>query len=497
LNLSTLNRNIAYNVLGQVVLIGLALVAVRFIFRQLGPDAFGVILFGQTLGAILLGAFDLGIASIVVREVAGRAADDPPYLRQLLQTASLFYWVVYVVLAAATIILAPVFAQRWINLTSMDSRTATQMIQVLGAGTLLILPRSLYAAFFRGRQRIGLANVIDVSTLAVQQAGLIAIVAGHGGPVAAVAWIAASYALSVAVYAIVFGRAAGFGALLPRYWRGVVERNRRFSMHMMSISTLGMVQMQADKVILSKLLPVPALGFYGLASTVVASGGRLASAVAEAALPSFADRFHRDDHPGLLVEYRRVHGLISYLAAPGFAAIVFLTVPLFSYVFNPVVAEQLRLPVALLSTGWYLNATLLVPYMMSLAAGKPEITARQNALALVIVLPLTVGAIYAFGLAGAALSWVIYHLFAYAYGLPRICTECLHFPVRTWLKEIAAFLALIGLAYGAGYFAAAWLGGTMLPLGIGYLGASCLYLFVGQRLLRSANQHSRLLERAA
>jgi O-antigen/teichoic acid export membrane protein len=166
-------------------------------------------------------------------------------------------------------------------------------------------------------------------------------------------------------------------------------------------------------------------------------------------------------------------------------------------VFNSEVAEQLRLPVALLAAGWYLNGTLTVPYMMSLAAGKPQIAARQNALALIVVLPVTVVAVYTFGLAGAALSWVIYHLFAYSYGLPRICRECLRFPVGSWLREIAAWLLLIGVTYGAGYATAVWLGGAILPLAIGFVVASCVYLLVGRRLFGSANRRSHLLQRAA
>src|SRR5207248_5915560 len=87
--------------------------------------------------------------------------------------------------------------------------------------------------------------------------------------------------------------------------------------------------------------------------------------------------------------------------------ISFAALPLFSYLFNPSAAHLLLLPTALLCLGWYMNGTLNVPYVFSLAAGKPEISSRSNFLALFIVLPITFVLVLTLGLTGAALSWVV------------------------------------------------------------------------------------------
>src|SRR2546423_14795200 len=98
-----------------------------------------------------------------------------------------------------------------------------------------------------------------------------------------------------------------------------------------------------------------------------------------------------------------------------------------------------------------MNGTLNVPYVFSLAAGKPEISSRSNFLALFIVLPITFVLVLTLGLTGAALSWVVYHVWAYAYAIRRICRECLEMAPATWYVHIARIGALVLVTYGTAF----------------------------------------------
>src|SRR3989440_9682012 len=103
-DVSPLRRNIVYNVVGQILVMGLGLVAVRLVFRQLGADAFGVMLFAQSLGLVLASVLDLGISATIVREVAGQIHGDKAYVWDLLRTASLLYWAAYLIVTLAIIV---------------------------------------------------------------------------------------------------------------------------------------------------------------------------------------------------------------------------------------------------------------------------------------------------------------------------------------------------------------------------------------------------------
>jgi O-antigen/teichoic acid export membrane protein len=246
---------------------------------------------------------------------------------------------------------------------------------------------------------------------------------------------------------------------------------------MMSISVLTLIQTQADKVIVSKLLPVVDLGIYGFASATVGRATLVATSISGAAFPSLSSLFKAGDLTGLLSQYRKLHDLISYGCIPVFAAIIFAALPAYGYLFSPSVAQRLLLPTIFLCVGYVMNAVLTMPYTLTLAMGRPQIASRLNLLAIVVVLPVTVELIYWLGLVGAGLSWVFYHLFAYSYMVPRVCRECLHIPVLDWFVQ---FFKVAGTAVVV-YALAWWLiavptSFSIYGLAIAYVIASLVYI---------------------
>jgi O-antigen/teichoic acid export membrane protein len=477
--MSPLTRNILWNLGGQAVLLLLGLIAVRFVFKQLGADAFGLILFAQTAAVVLTAVVDLGISATITREVAGNRVEDRGYLTDLLRSATLIYWGGYAVLAAVVIGAAPALMLHWVNLSSIDPQTAARVTQILACGALLALPRSLYGSLFRGLQRMGFNNVIEAGALAIQQLGIIFILAfsGSSSAITAVAvWFSTSYAISVVAYLVAAGRFVPARALAPGYSGAALRRNAGYASQMMSNSVLAMVHSQSDKLLLSKLMPIGALGTYGFAATLVAGAARVTASIMQAAFPSFSHLHAQLDHVGLIRQYRKVQALTVAATPPMFAALVFAGMPLLTYVFNAPVARSLMAPLVLLSIGFYMNATLSTPYTLSVAVGRPQIAVRQNVLALFIVLPLAALLVYRFGLVGAAASWVTYHLFAYAYGLPRICRECLQQPVLSWYAPVARSFALIAATYGLAFLIVAR--SNMVVLAGAYGLATVIYLAV-------------------
>ena len=445
---SRLTRNIAANLAGQSLLLVLGLVAVKFVFVRLGDDALGIIYFTLTLNTLLCAALDLGISSTTVRQVSAHGPHDARYVEALVRTAATFYWLAWAVLAVALWSAAPLLVTGWVNLTTLDAATATHALRVLGLGALTALPRSLYASLFGGLQRMEVSNTIDVTTGALQQLGTVVLLASGRGLLAVVYWFAVCYALGLAAYLTLTARALGPRALRPGYSADVVARNRRFSAGMTSVSILGMIHMHADKVIVSRLLPLGTLGVWGFAASVVTRVSVLTGAVGQAALPSLSALFHRGDHAGLLAQYRKIHDLVCLATVPLFAAIAFAAGPLLAALFDREIAAMLAAPVVLLCVGSYMSATLTIPYFVTLAVGRPGIAVQANVLALVAVLPVTALLVWKLGLLGAGLAWIAYQAFMYAYSVPRVCAECLATPARRWYAHVLTIAALALATYG-------------------------------------------------
>jgi O-antigen/teichoic acid export membrane protein len=391
---------------------------------------------------------------------------------------------------------APVIATRWIDARAFPPATTSALLQITCAGAFLSLPRAMYAALFRGLQRMAVLNAIEVGWVALQQAGMIALLVAGGGLFNVAGWFAGAYALAIVAYLVVAGWLVSPIAALPGFSMSAVRRNAAFAGQMMSSSAFGAVLGQADRLLVSKLLPVRALGTYGFAAAVAATLGRVAYAIVLAAFPSFSEIYRRNGPAGMRQQHQRVQALVLVLAAPGFAALAFFARPVFSWVFGPADGGSLVWPVIILCAGWYLNAAISPSYFVSVAAGRADISARQNFLALFMVLPVGALLTWRLGLIGAAATWLAYHLFALAYGVPRICRECLEQRVTPWFKELARMSALVAATYlpafvvisSVGQDAPAWLipGYALATAGF-VLGAARLHREELRALVRPAS----------
>jgi O-antigen/teichoic acid export membrane protein len=450
-SVNRLSKNLILNVAGQGIVLILSLIAVKFIFKQLGDDVFGILYFNITLTTVVTAVLELGVLATTTREVSLHSDSEPLYITRLVRTASLLYWSISLLLVFAIIATAPFLVEHWINLRTIDSGTAAIVIRILSISTMVVLPRALYTSLFRGRQRMAINNIIDITATATQQVGILVLLKLGAGVYAVAGWMSASMVLSIIAYLIVAGHIFGPKALLPGFDTAVVRRNVSYTRLMLANSVLSLVHGQADKVVLSKLLSVGEFGFYGFASATVGRATFVAAAIGQASFPSFATLFAAGDRSALLRQFRQLQDLVCFMTAPIFAAVCFAALPVYGYLFSTSVATRLLVPTTLLAFGFYMNSALNQPFMLSFAVGKPRVIVTWNVVALFVVLPVTVLLIVSYGMTGAALSWIFYNLFAFVFIVPAICKDNLQISVWSWYQHVVKSGVLAVAAYGAGW----------------------------------------------
>jgi O-antigen/teichoic acid export membrane protein len=366
----------------------------------------------------------------------------------------------------------------------MTPTVAVNIIRILGIAAITVLPSSFYASLVRGLQKMEFTNLIEVVTIGLQQFGAFLILILGGGLFPVVYWLTSIYVLRVIIYFFFSAHFFSFSALIPKFSFYVIKRNFKFAAQTTLISIFGTIHTQTDKLIISKLLPIGILGYYSFAYSSISRGALLSNGVSETAYPSFSVSWKSGDKDSLLSQYRKLQDLVCFGILPIFAFVPFISLPLFSYLFNEKIAHLLLLPTAFLSLGFYMNGTLTIPYRFSLAVGKPEITAKMNFYALFVVLPATAILIYFFGLIGAGFSWVFYHIFAYFYAIPRVCRECLGIRVRDWYFHILKIIILAVLTYGVSWLVLRMINiSSIFALISGYLIASSVFLFCSYFLI--------------
>lgn len=497
--MSRLSKNILYNLLGQITILILGFISVKRIFNQLGADILGIIYFTQMINLLFRSVLERGISSTIIREVSGDFKSDSNYIRKFIRTFSLYYWIAYFILAVAIFFLAAYIAQNWINLKTLSPVQAIFMLRVLGISVLLTIPINLYSSLFCGIQRMEYNNVMDVSFTAIQQFGTIIILLLGGDVVYVVYGTAICYILKLILYFILTTRFFPMGYLVPGYFPAVIQKNSRFTLSTVFISVLATIHNQIDNLLMSKLLPISAVGYYGAAYGNVSKGKLLASSISRAAYPTFSALFKEGDHDKIKTQYQKLQDVVCFGIVPIYAVIPFIFIPLFSYLFNQEIAHLLLLPTIFLCISAYMNGTLSIPHIVTLAMGKPGIVVRQNIYALFVVLPATIFFISQWGLKGAGLSTVFYHLFAYGYIVPKFSSACLKLPAPQWYKHILKIVALTTMTYGF-----LWLimyktsSFSVFGLILGYCLASILYLLgsffmIGDELKKILIQHAQFL----
>lgn len=475
--MSRVSKNIIFNLMGQALIVALGFLGIRLVFGRLGGDSLGILYLALALYAVLTPLLDMGLSSTLVREVAGHLKTNSAYVFQLNRTSTLFYWCSYALFAGVVWMAAPWLVSRWINLGAMDSSVAIRSLRILALALLLMLPRSLYSNLLRGVQRMEFNNAIDVGTSALHQSGTVVIVLFGGGLVEIAYCYLATLLLSNIAYILVAARFFPWRSLLPGFSMDVIRRNFSFTAHVAAFALLAMIQMESDKALVSKFLPIGFVGFYGVAQTLVARVSRLPAAINQASYPNLSVLFHRGDQKELVRDYHRLQDLVCYSLVPVFAAIIFASRPLFTHLLSSQAAEILLLPTALLCLGWYMNGTLNTPFTLSLAMGRPDINARQNFYALFVVLPVTGLLIWKWGLVGAGLASIYYHIFAYSYSARRWASECIGMAAWGWYKHVLRTLALGAATYGSVWMGLRAVGqNSIVSITLGYAFATIFYL---------------------
>lgn len=449
--MSRLTKNIIYNVIGQSFVLILGFVSVKFIYSRLGGDIVGIIYFAMMANTTLCMILELGVCSTTVREVSANYEKNPTYTHKFIRVFSSFYWILYIVVGLLIYLFAPLLVEKWLKLQGLDLATAVSALRILLISSLLALPKSFYASVVRGLQRMEINNSIDAALMGIQQLGIIVIIFQGGNLIHIAWWVAATHLLGLLAYIVACLNFFPVKILKPEYSSNIIKKNFKYTAHMTVISLTALMYLQIDKLVLSKILPIDTFGYYYFAYSIVAKGALVTMAISHAVFPHLSSINSSGDKNAMRRQYHKLQDMLCFLIVPVFAVIPFVSLPLFTYLFNETIAHTLLMPTTLLCLGFYMTGTLTIPNNISFVVGKPGIVARQNLLVIFVVVPVTVICINMWGMVGASISIVVYSLFSYFYGIPRICRECIEVPVKVWYKHILRIYCLVGLTYGIAY----------------------------------------------
>jgi len=434
---SQLRRNVAANFAGQI---WSALMAVLFIpayIHLLGVESFGLVGFFLTLQALAV-VFDFGLAGTINRELARRGAADAQSTRDLVRTLEWIYWPLGALVALAIWAGSGLLAAAWLRPVALSEASVGFAVALMGAAIGGLWPSGFYAAGLNGMQRQVLSNGLVALFGTLRGAGVLLPLALWPSIEVFFTWQAAIGLLQSLALARGLWRRLPAGARPARFSAVELGRVGTFTFGLTGIALLSFALMQADRILLSRLLPLDEFGVYVLAASVAAALSRLVAPWFNAMYPRYSELNAKGDVESL----RRLHHLASqWLAAtilPAAALIAAFAPELLRlWTRDPALAAAAAPILSVLICGSALNGLMNLPYALQLAQGWTALALRANLIAVCVIVPAIWWLTQRYGPIGAAYAWLLLNLGYVAIVLPVMHRYVLRGELAAWyLRDV-------------------------------------------------------------
>lgn len=400
----TLKRDSLSNLLGSVVPLLVAIVAIPFLLNRMGAERFGVLtLMWALIG--YFGIFDFGLGRALTYAVSqGREQKDETFLRDRIHSGLL---VTLLTGGAGAIVVAfiTIALGKWGGVFGLS--IDAEVIRAFLIISLAVVPATVTSGLrgvLEGFGRFPASNANRL-TFGVLMFAL---------PMAAVYWRGVDI-VTISKY-LVLGR---FGVMLMAAWllrrslvsafKGGLRMSRSHAFALggyggwVSMSNvISPMMVYGDRFLVSAIVGAQLLPFYSIPQEGIQRLIILPTALSNALFPRLVA--HKGDD-GAAIQYRRYFmrvalamGLLCILAA-------MLAGPVLSLWISPDFAEKTKWIVMVLCVGVWFNSMAQLPFTLLHAVGAPKLTALFHAVEFAIYIGLVIVLCLKFGILGAAIAW--------------------------------------------------------------------------------------------
>jgi O-antigen/teichoic acid export membrane protein len=224
----------------------------------------------------------------------------------------------------------------------------------------------------------------------------------------------------------------------------------RYAAGMTGISATSIILTQTDKLILSKVLSLEAFGYYSLAWRLAAGLYYLIGPVSTAFFPRFSQLAATGSKEDLAGLYHRGCQLMSVAVLPATAILTLFPGQLLQlWTRDPLIVSNSSTILGVLALGTALNGVMGLPAALQFAHGWTRLVLVFNAIAVLLLAPLTYLMATRYGGLGAAGVWLVLNAGYVVVMLQLMHKRLLPGHLATWIK--ADFALPLGAAFaGAG-----------------------------------------------
>jgi O-antigen/teichoic acid export membrane protein len=450
----SMKRNIVANYASQIYVTLIGIVMVPAYLRYMGVEAYGLIGVFTMLQAWFQ-LLDMGLRPTMTRETARfrGGALDALSLRRLLRALEGIFFGVAVLAAAALIAGANAIAAGWLQVQRLPLEEVSNSIMLMALIIGLRWVSGLYRGAVAGFEHQVWLGGFNCAIATMRFVLVIPFLVYAGaGPV-----MFFGFQLVVALVETAMLMAQTYRLLppveaatrIPWQWeslRGVL----RFSLTLAFTQIVWVLITQMDKLLLSRLLPLPDYACFTLA-VVVANGVTLIAAPVTSALqPRLAKLAAQGDEEGLLRLYRQATQLVGVIAIPAALILAFFAEQvLWAWTGNTEIARKAAPILTLYALGNGILAFGAFPYYLQFAKGDLKLHLIGNVIFVVLLVPALIFTAMHYGAVGAGYAWLCTNAVLFVFWIPFVHKRFARNLHIQWLLRDVGSIALLTAAGAA------------------------------------------------
>lgn len=402
-------RNLVANYFGQgwVALMGLAFVP--WYVELVGVESYALIGVMASIQAVSI-VFDLGLSQSLNRELARLSViNQYQKMANTARTLEVIYWVMAIVVLLALVSISEYLATQWLNPGSITGDTMQNILYMIAIIIAIRWPISIYAGGFNGLQRQVELNVWQVVFSSLQSIGaLLVLIYIEATVINYFIWQIIVVTIQVIVMKIRFWFLFDNLEIRKPVFEGRIIKNiLNFTAGITGISIVSIILMQADKIVLSKVLSLQDFGYYTLATVIASVVSRLVAPIMTVYYPKISSIVALDDERLLSNKYHEGCQLMSIIVLPcAIGALFYSNEILTLWIVNDVIVNEVVPIVVLLVIGNSLNGLATLPYILQLAYGWTSLALYTDLFLSMVIFPVMYMVAVNYGGVGAALVWI-------------------------------------------------------------------------------------------
>jgi len=435
-----IRQNIIANAIGRSCGVVLIYLFIPLYLKLLGIEGYGLVGFYS----ILLGVLhfvDLGLTATLSREMARLSIRENGggKMGDLLRTYESVYFCICLAVMLIVWILAPFIAQRWLRAGTLPPSEIAVVIRVMGIAIAFQLLSQLYTGGLTGLEKQVLTNSLQMAWGVFRGLGTVLILWLFSPTTLAFAcWQLVSNIFYCFALRLSLWRALPDAESRPRFDRRVLRDTWRYAAGIAGMAVVSAALTQADKLAISKMLPLDVFGYYTLAGSLAQAPAILAAPISVALFPRLTALVSLNDPDTLTQLYHSACRLVSVAVLPATITLALYAEDfLFAWTGSHVVSQKGGPVASLLLYGSSIQAVLTMPSCLALAHGYTRLNLKLGVVSVVLITPLLILLVMKYGIVGGGASWLIMNIFTlppYMYFLHR---RFLPYELRKWyLRDV-------------------------------------------------------------